>query len=72
MESEPRVVGGDSQRHPTGAATDEPASATILAAGVEPTAHVLVAARKGVEEEPLPEGCTVKAAVEGGRAEDTA
>ena len=47
------------------------ASATILATGVAATAYVRVAAKTGVEVEPLPEGCTVKA-VEIGGAEDTA
>ena len=47
------------------------ASATILAAGKEATAHVQVAGHTGVAVEPLPRGCIV-AEAEGGGEEDPA
>ena len=59
-------MGSDRQRDPTGTAADDQgigddqASATILAAGKEATAHVKVAGHTTVAVEPLPWSCIVR------------
>ena len=66
VERGPRVVGSGSQCYPTGAATDDTGIGND--SGRRSGGYSACSDRRGqtgVEAEPLPEGCTVKA-VEGG------